>query len=209
VLVVNNWTGVRLSATPPKKLNMKENIKYTISNSDLLILLSWIKGAEVINNGNDINIEKISQNFIDFKWSRLLMTVVLMEKAGLGDNDSDISDSEFEDVFEKSLEVYEKLDFKSIEHNLNNLNSLNIDPEIEKLADLSGIKMDQEFIDGEIKKMHKYTEIINNIFENYDFSNTNLKNKQLDILENELKRLIRNEEYEKCGEIQNKIKSLK
>jgi len=172
-------------------------MRKNITNNELMIILSWIKG-EITSR------QFLKKETQHFKWSKLLISTMKNSDIGKGDLNIDINKSDFEEIFENSLEVYEKLNIKQIKYDIKNANeTMKQIPEMEKI--FNSVNFDKEFIQEELKKIDNYYNIMDNILMNYDFQSKNLKDKQLKKLKKKLEIYIKNEEYEKCSEIQSLI----
>ena len=184
------------------------NIKY----DELAILLTWIKGQEIAENitNEEMSFEDIlnATSKTSFKWDKYFNLSVLMVKAGLGENDAVLEGDDFEDIFEKSVDIYKKMNFEEIEKRLKEFEDFDM---VQDISDKLGydVHITEDSIKEELNKLYKYRDIIENGLLNYIFTKSNLKEKQLEKLETKLKNYILNEEFEKCSELQIKINDIK
>ena len=180
-------------------------IKNTITYSELVILLTWIRGKDALGS---LSPDDVIKNTANFKWEQLHQTAIAMENAGIGEKSAQLTDSLFEDIFESTLEVFKMINMKELEDKLTNFSDYDM---VEKIGDKLGFNftINEEIINQELKKLHKYRDIIDNIFMTYEFMNPILTNRQLKKLEEELEIHIQNERYEECSDIQEKIKEIK
>ena len=182
-------------------------IKNTITYSELVILLTWIKGKAAFE-GMDLDSLKNELDTKDFKWEQIHRTAIAMEYAGIGEKSAQLTDADFEDIFETTLEVFSLIDVKEIEDKLRNFSDYDM---VEKIGGRLGFDftINEEVINKELEKLHNYINIIDNIFMTYNFMNPILSDKQLKKLEDELANHIQNERYEECSVLQEKIKEIK
>jgi len=168
-----------------------------ITNHELMIMLSWIKG-ELVSK------QLLKKETYNFKWSKLLVSIMTYDSIGLGDKNISIEESEFEEIFSNSLEVYNRLNIDEIKHNIQFADeTLKNNPKIGKIFE--SIEFDDNFIKEELKKIDDYCRIMDDVLINYDFNTKSLKEEQLQKLKQKLETYIKNEEYEKCSEIQSLI----
>ena len=180
-------------------------INNKLTYKELNILLTWIKGKDAFGSLSPVEIIKNTENF---KWEQLHQTSIAMENAGIGEKSAQVTDSDFEDIFESTLEVFKLINIKELEDKLKNFTDYDM---VEKIGDRLGFNfsVNEEIINGEIEKLHNYRDIIDNIFLTYNFMKPELSKTQLKKLEEELETHIKNERYEECSVLQEKIKEIK
>lgn len=150
----------------------------TIDREQLQIILSWIRGENVFNNKPN-------------KWDWLLI------KSGYSDTDFiEIPQDDFENILIDALPLVIKVE--TINNNMYMLDN----------SILKNLNVGEEQINKEIEKMSSFVDIINNLIISNELNNNELKSKKLDILNNMMKDYIRDEEYEKCILLSDKIKNL-
>lgn len=166
-----------------------------IKKSDLITLLSWIKGKD--------SFEVMNGNKSTFEWDYLFFIFNVISK-GKNDQLIDVENlKEFEEILIQSCSIYDKLrhiDIKEIDFKNNSI----IDDLISKNPD---IDMESK-LKEEAFELEKFFHIVDNILNTFKFKSDFLKQRQKDTLEKLLERYIRNEDYIKCADIKKQLSEI-
>jgi len=163
-----------------------------IKNSDLQVILSWIRSRDIFLK------QAGEEEQYDMKWN-LLLVQIMFDKNG----ETKVEDIlEFDKMILIASEIYkqfEKINLREI------FNSDLVMEEMKKVIPEDKLDDIDNLIKEEQDKMLEFENIINNIFMNFTFEDEKLKTEKRKYLQDILNSYISQEEYEKCIPIQNAL----
>lgn len=170
----------------------------TIKTEDILVLIQWVysmQSFEKIANNNklkDISEEEfmklIENGYDNFKYSELMSKIVSKEK-----NTFEVSD--IEDFFVDVYMVYDK-----IKHTQGK-----IEEEMPKNPIFS--LLPDKFMQTAKDEVKKFITVFESCIKNCDFETANMRGIQRNVLTDFMNDLIREEKYEECAILRDKIDS--
>lgn len=168
-------------STPPQQNKYVMGLtKYEIEKEKMIIILSWLKSKTDFNR---------SLGESSFEWTTLL------KELAYSTDTNPVYIEDMDKIMVSAIEMYDVL------------KKLDLKKTIRESAITSMLPSD--LIQQEIEKLSQYTNIIDELMLTYKFENSQVILKQEKILKEKLELFIKNEEYEKCSEIQKILTELK